>query len=62
MAPSSSCMLRSHVVSKSATLESDIVESEKENVQPYNQTVEVVHASVSFGNAELMSLGLYLYS
>lgn len=36
------------------------VESAKENLQPYNQTVDVVHAS--FVNAELMSLGWYLYS
>lgn len=38
------------------------VESEKENLQPSNQTVEVVHTGLSFGNSDVMSLGLYLYS
>lgn len=38
------------------------VESEKGNLQPYNQTVGVVHTGLSFGNLDVMSLGLYLYS
>lgn len=39
-----------------------VVKATRKTLQPYRQTVQVVHAVVSFVNADLMSLGLYLYS